>query len=131
MAFAVLRLVGDANTACNLEVVFTDVKDTSGDTLLVATSTPVIAEFRRGNAREDAIVNIFDVLFGAQYDVSMKAGCVGIRAPGGAGDTSCVNVVNLASVKTDGARDRPNIFDVLFIAMLDVSMRDINYLLVE
>jgi len=130
MAFALVRLIGDANTACNLEVVFTDLVDKDGVSIAVDT-TPVIGEFRRGNAREDAVVNIFDVLFGAQYDVSMKAGCVGIRAPGGAGDTSCVNVVNLASVKTDGARDRPNIFDVLFIAMLDVSMRDINYLLVE
>jgi len=114
-AFALLRLVGDANAICNLEVVFTSVFDVDAAEISV-TSTQVIGEFRRGNARQDEIQSIADALFGAQYLAGMRAGCVAITPPGGSGDTTCTSPVNMAGVKTDGVFDIASIADVLFIA---------------
>jgi len=122
-AFALVRLVGDADTTCNLEVGFTSLENTDSDAIAID-STQVIGEFRRGNARQDDRVGIGDVLFGAQYLAGLRAGCVSITAPVGSGDLTCVNLVNYGGVSTDGAFDIPSVGDYLFIAQHLVGLRD-------
>ena len=124
MAFAVLRLIADKDTTCNLEVVFTDLMDTSGNTIVVATSTPVIGEFKRGNALQDASLNIGDALFTAQYLVGIRGGCRAIKRPGVAAEMTCINPVNTVDVIPDG---NINIGDVLFIKQQLVGIRDANF----
>jgi len=101
-------------------VVFTGLVDKDGGSIAVD-STPVIGEFRRGNARQDGIVNIADPLFVAQYLVGLRSGCTALKTPGGAGDITCMNPVNAADVVPDGAVD---IGDALFIKQHLVGLRD-------
>ena len=124
MAFAVLRLIGDKDTSCYLELAFTSLMDTSGNTILVATTTPVIAEFKRGNALQDATLNIGDALFTAQYLVGIRDGCTKIKRPGQAAETLCINPVNVVDVIPDG---NINIGDVLFLKQNLVGIRDANF----
>jgi len=125
-AFALVRLVGDRNAVCSLEVVFTGLTDMSGASIAVD-STPVIGEFRRGNARQDGTVNIADVLFGAQYLAGLRSGCTLITAPGAAGDVTCMNPVNLSGVSADGASDLVSVADYLFIAQQLVGLWDDSF----
>ena len=123
MAFAKVRLIGDKNAICNLEVVFTDLVDVNGVSIAVDT-TPVIAEFRRGNALDDANFNIGDALFTSQYLVGLRSGCTAIKPPGGAPVMTCINPVNVVDVIPDGSI---NIGDVLFIKQNLVGLRDDNF----
>jgi len=126
MAFALVRLVGTADMTCNLEAVFTSVEDADSDAIAVD-SAQVAGEFRRGNARQDDIVGIGDVLFGAQYLAGLRAGCVAVTAPGASADLTCMNVLNFAGVSTDGASDIASVGDYLFIAQYLVGLRNAGF----
>ena len=47
-----------------------------------------------------------------------------VRLPGESGDPTCVDPVNMASVRHDGDFDTKTIADVLFIAQYLVELRD-------
>jgi len=128
MAFALVRLIGDKNAVCNLEVVFTSLTDVDGASVPID-STQIVGEFRRGNAREDGTVNIADVLFGAQHLAELRGGCVALKAPGASGDLTCMNPVNLAGVNTDGDSDLVTVADHLFVAQQLVGLRDESYVI--
>jgi len=120
MAFAVVRLVGDATTACNLEVVFTNLIDVDAGAIS-ATSTQVIAEFKRGDVLEDGALNVGDAPFLAQYLVGVRPGGTAMKPPGGPGDLTCMNSVNAVDVIPDGVI---NVGDLLFLKQRLVGLRD-------
>jgi len=127
MAFALVRLVGDKNTACNLELVVTSLKDTTLGPIVVD-STPIIGEFKRGDARQDGSLSIADVLFAQQYLASeLRSGCTAITAPGTSGDVTCVNVLNLSGVFPDDSADDVTVSDYLYMQQHMVGLRDNSF----
>ena len=106
-------LTGNTTTSVNLTITFQIISAASQPGLNVPEEHANTITLLRGNAKDnDAIVDINDALFIAQY-------IVGQRALGGIG------ALNAASVKHDGASgDKIDINDALFIAQLIVGQRN-------
>ena len=111
VAKIVLRLVGNAVTPYDLTVEFQLIESADSPGMNVPEESSNSLTFRRGDAKEDGVVNIVDAMFLAQYTVGLRA-------------LSELNISNAASVRQDGTGDTINIVDAMFIAQYTVGLRD-------
>ena len=116
---AVTRPVGSNQLTCQVTLDVTSLTDNGGNPVQVTTSQAQILQ--RGDARADGTINIADALFIAQYLVGLRDACTAAL------DTTCLHLVNAASVRQDGAFDKTTIADALFIDQYLVGLRDEFY----
>jgi subtilisin family serine protease len=111
IARLVLRLTGDNATTYVFNNAFTQIAAATGGTSVPEQNSNTLI-FRRGDAKADGTIDVFDAMFIAQY-------IVGTRPP------SDLNLLNAACVKHDGtAGDRLDVFDAMFIAQYVVGLRN-------
>ncbi|MEW6143075.1 MAG: dockerin type I repeat-containing protein [Chloroflexota bacterium] len=107
----VVKLTGDCNTNYVLNVPFQTISAADGQANIPEDSTKSLT-FRRGDAKPDGVVNVFDAMYIAQYIVGTR-------------QLSELGVVNAACVKHDGVSgDKLDVFDAMFIAQMIVGLRN-------
>jgi hypothetical protein len=117
-------MVGSNQIPCDVTIGITDLTDDAGNQVSVVPSSLTKNLLRGDDARADGSVDIADASFIVQYLVGLRAECTDTV------NTTCVNLVNAASVRQDGEFDKKAIADALFIAQHLVGLRDEFYNLV-
>lgn len=133
VAYLIPKIVGDKDTSYTLTLTFNSI--TAGDGLPInQAGNAVLSSLRRGDARADAVINITDALFIAQYLAQLKT--LGDDSANGTGPSSShtfAHPLNAASVRYDDATfdgERITIQDAMFIAQMLVGLRDASYNLI-
>jgi len=112
------RILGSSGVSHDIVLSFTNLLDGTDGSNIPQDSSRTFT-VRRGDARNDGVINIADALFIAQY-------LAGLRGPGET--TSLVHVVNAASIKTDNPTgDQVTISDALLVAQMVVGLRDDSF----
>jgi len=111
IARLVLKLTGDNATTYVFNNAFTQIAAATGGTSVPEQNSNTLI-FRRGDAKADGRIDVFDAMFIAQYIVGTRP-------------LSDLNLLNAACVKHDGtAGDRLDVFDAMFIAQYVVGLRN-------
>lgn len=116
LGHALTRLTGSTNQECPVNFELTSLGDVAGNQIAVPTSLTQV--LRRGDARADGFVDVADALFTAQHQRGLRDACDTQIS------TTCLHMINSASVRQDGAIDQVTIADARFIAENLVGLRD-------
>lgn len=112
------RIIGSKNFSHTVSLTFDSLVDVNNGAAIPADSARTIV-LRRGDARNDGVINVADALFIGQYLAAMRE----------AGQTLAqTHIVNAASVKTDtSAGDKVTIADAMLIGQMLVGLRDDSF----